>query len=137
MRFQQTLTARWAGSSARSRWSLDAARGSGAWDGYGDRERSGPAAWAHEEGGVAESPGLARFQGARLPLDTKCPKRELNQMIPSSTPNGRTRTFHVLRTRSNNEYKLTIVSPFHTTHSLRNSLLQYQRFRVRQIKQRK
>jgi hypothetical protein len=27
---------------------------------------------------VAESPGLARFQGACLPLDTKCPESELN-----------------------------------------------------------
>jgi hypothetical protein len=70
---------------------------------------------------VAESPGLARFQGVCLPLDTKCPESELNQMIPSITPDGRTRTIHILHPRSNNEYKLTIFSPFHTTQSLRNS----------------
>jgi hypothetical protein len=70
---------------------------------------------------VAESPGLASFQGAGLPLDTKCPESELNQMIPSNTPDGRTRTIHNLHPGSNNEYKLRILSPFHTTHSLKNS----------------
>jgi hypothetical protein len=70
---------------------------------------------------VAESPGLVRFQGACLPLDTKCPESELNQMIQSSTPNGRTRTIHSLHPGSNNEYKLIILSPFHTTQSLRDS----------------
>jgi hypothetical protein len=39
---------------------------------------------------MVESPGLACFQGACLPLDTKCPESELNPMILSSTPNGRT-----------------------------------------------
>jgi hypothetical protein len=63
---------------------------------------------------VAESPGLAHLQGACLPLDTKCPKSELNQMIPSSTPDGRTRTIHILHPGSNNEYKLIILSQFHT-----------------------
>jgi hypothetical protein len=63
---------------------------------------------------VAESPDLAHFQGACLPLDTKCPENELNQMIPSSTPDGRIRTLHILHRGSNNEYKLTILSPFHT-----------------------
>jgi hypothetical protein len=67
---------------------------------------------------VAESPSLARFQGACLPLGTKSPESELNQMIPSSTPDGRTRTLHILHSGSNNEYKLTILSPFHTTQSL-------------------
>jgi hypothetical protein len=70
---------------------------------------------------VAESSGLARFQGACLPVDTKCPESELNQMAPSSTPDGRTRTIHILHLGSNNEYKLTILSPFRTTQSLRNS----------------
>jgi hypothetical protein len=65
--------------------------------------------------GVAESPNLTRFQGACLPLDTKCPESELNLMIPSSTPDGRTRTIHLLHLGSNNEYKLTILSLFHTT----------------------
>jgi hypothetical protein len=68
---------------------------------------------------------IARFNtlsgGACLPLDTKGPENELNQMIPSSTPDGRTRTLHILHPGSNNEYKLTILSPFHTTQSLRNS----------------
>jgi hypothetical protein len=67
---------------------------------------------------VAESPSLARFQGACLPLGTKSPESELNQMIPSSTPDGRIRTLHILHPGSNNEYKLTILSPFHTTQSL-------------------
>jgi hypothetical protein len=70
---------------------------------------------------VAESPGLARFQGTCLPLDTKFPESELNQMIPSSTPDGRTRIIHNLHPRSNNKYKLTILSPLYTTQSLRNS----------------
>jgi hypothetical protein len=70
---------------------------------------------------VAESPSFARFRGACLPLDTKCPESELNQKIPSSTPDGRTRTIHILHPGSNNEYKLIILSPFHTTQSLRNS----------------
>jgi hypothetical protein len=39
-------------------------------------------------------------------------------MIPSSTPDGRTRTLHILHSGSNNEYKLIILSPFHTTQSL-------------------
>jgi hypothetical protein len=70
---------------------------------------------------VAKSSDLARFQGVFLPLDTKCPESELNQMILSSTPDGRTRTIHILHPGSNNECKLTILSPFHTTQSLRNS----------------
>jgi hypothetical protein len=65
--------------------------------------------------GVVESPDLTRFQGTRLPLDTKCPESELTQAIPSSTPNGWTRTIHIFHPRSNNEYKLTALSPFHTT----------------------
>jgi hypothetical protein len=69
---------------------------------------------------MAESPGLARFQGACLPLDTKCPESELNQMM-SSTLDRITRTIHILHPRSNNEYKLIILSPFHTTQDLRNS----------------
>jgi hypothetical protein len=36
-----------------------------------------------------------------------------------STPDGRTRTLHILHPGSNNEYKLTILSPFHTTQSLK------------------
>jgi hypothetical protein len=67
---------------------------------------------------VAESPSLACFQGACLPLGAKSPESELHQMIPSSTPDGRTRTLHNLHPGSNNEYKLTILSPFHTTQSL-------------------
>jgi hypothetical protein len=70
---------------------------------------------------VAESPSLARFQDACLPQDTKCPESELNQMILSSTPDKRTRTLHILHPGSNNEYKLIILSPFHTTQSLENS----------------
>jgi hypothetical protein len=64
---------------------------------------------------VAESPNLARFWGVGLPLDTKCPESELNLMILSSTPDGRTRTIHILHPGSNNKYKLTLLSPFHTT----------------------
>jgi hypothetical protein len=64
---------------------------------------------------VAESSELTRFQGHCLPLDTKCPESELNQTILSSTPNGKNRTIHILHPGSNNEYKLTILSPFHTT----------------------
>jgi hypothetical protein len=91
-------------------------------DDYGNDEDD-----EEEEGGVgsitsvAESPGLARFHCTCLPLDTKCPESELNQMILSSTPDGRTQTIHILHPGSNNEYKLTILSPFHTTQSLRNS----------------
>jgi hypothetical protein len=55
------------------------------------------------------------FSETLLPLDTKRPESELNQVVPSSTPNGRTRTLHILHPGSNNEYKLTILSPFHTT----------------------
>jgi hypothetical protein len=63
---------------------------------------------------VAESPDLTHFQGTRLPLDTKRPESELNQVFPYSTPNGRTRTLHILHLGSNNEYKLIILNPFHT-----------------------
>ena len=46
--------------------------------------------------------------------------------IPSSTPQWRTRIIHVFSLGSNNENKFTILSPFHTTRVLRNTLLQYQ-----------
>jgi hypothetical protein len=39
---------------------------------------------------------------------------------------GELETNHILHPGSNNEYELTILSPFHTIESLRNYLLQYQ-----------
>ena len=41
-------------------------------------------------------------------------------------PKGELETIHILHPESNNEYELTIISPFHTTGVLGNYLLQYQ-----------
>ena len=41
-------------------------------------------------------------------------------------PQGRTRIIHDFPPESNNENEFTILSPFHTTRVLRNTLLQYQ-----------
>jgi hypothetical protein len=65
---------------------------------------------------VAEPPDLARFRG----------HLSSNRVVPSSTPNGRTQNNPHLHLGSNNEYKVTILSSFHTTKSLKNYLLQYQ-----------
>ena len=54
------------------------------------------------------------------------PKASYIRRIPSSTPQGRTRIIHVFSPGSNNENEFTILSPFHTTRVLRNTLLQYQ-----------
>ena len=48
---------------------------------------------------------------------------------------GELETIHVLYPESNNEYELTILSPFHTTRVLENTLLQYQ-VQSAEIKQR-
>ena len=47
-------------------------------------------------------------------------------MVPSSTPQGRTRIIHVFPPKSNNDNEFTRLSPFYTTRVLRNTLLQYQ-----------
>ena len=41
-------------------------------------------------------------------------------------PKGELETIQILHLESNNEYELTILSPFHTTRVLGNRLLQYQ-----------
>jgi len=41
-------------------------------------------------------------------------------------PKGELEIIHVLHPKSNNEYELIILSPFHTTRVLGNYLLQYQ-----------
>ena len=54
------------------------------------------------------------------------PKASYIGRIPSNTPQGRTRIIHIFSPGSNNENEFIILSPFHTTKVLRNTLLQYQ-----------
>ena len=54
------------------------------------------------------------------------PKASYIGWIPSRTPQGRTRIIHIFPPGSNNENEFTILSPFHTTRVLRNTLLHYQ-----------
>jgi len=54
------------------------------------------------------------------------PKASYIGRIPSSTPHERTRIIHVFSPGSNNENEFTILSLFHTTRVLGNTLLQYQ-----------
>ena len=54
------------------------------------------------------------------------PKASYIGRVPSSTPQERTRIIHIFPPRSNNENEFTILSPFHTTRVLGNTLLQYQ-----------
>ena len=75
---------------------------------------------------VAELPEITHLRRRRLSLDTKHPESWLHRVVPSSTPQGRTRTIHIFPLGSNNENELTILSPFHTSRVLRNTLLQYQ-----------
>ena len=50
-------------------------------------------------------------------------------------PKGELETIQDLHLGSNNEYEFTILSPFHTTRVLENTLLQYQ-VQSAEIKQR-
>ena len=54
------------------------------------------------------------------------PKASYIGWVPSSTPQGRAQIIHIFPPGSNNENEITILSPFHTTRVLRNTLLQYQ-----------
>ena len=54
------------------------------------------------------------------------PKASYIGRIPSSTPQGRARILLIFPLGSNNKNKFKILSPFHTTRVLRNTLLQYQ-----------
>ena len=54
------------------------------------------------------------------------PKASYIGRIPSSAPQGRARIIHIFPPGSNNENEFTILSQFHTTRVLRNTLLQYQ-----------
>ena len=53
------------------------------------------------------------------------PKASYIGQILSSTPQGRTQITHVFPLGSNNKNEFTILSLFHTTRVLRNTLLQY------------
>ena len=66
---------------------------------------------------MVEPPEIARFRS---------PESKLHLTVPSSTPQGRTRTIHVFHPGSNNENEFTSLSPFHTIIVLKNTLLQYQ-----------
>ena len=71
-------------------------------------------------------PNQHSSKGARLPPDTKHPESRLHRIVPLSTPQERTRIINIFSPGSNNKNKFTILSPFHITRVLRNTLLQYQ-----------
>jgi hypothetical protein len=55
------------------------------------------------------------FGGTCLPLDTKHPKLSQVKQFHRAHPKGELKTIHALHPGFNNEYELTILSPFHTT----------------------
>ena len=81
-------------------------------------------AWARYCGRTARNGTLSEALVFHQTRST--PKASYIGRIPSSTPQRRTRIIHVFPPESNNENEFTILSSFHTTRVLRNTLLQYQ-----------
>ena len=86
-------------------------------------ENCGFTKWADPCGRTAQNNRPLKALVFHQTLST--PKASYIGRIPSSTPQGRTRIIHVFPPRSNSENEFTILSLFHTTRVLRNTLLQY------------
>ena len=68
---------------------------------------------------MAEPPEITRFRNTCLPLDTKYSQSESFQQFHRAHPKEELETIHEVHPGSDNEYKLTILSSFHTIPSLK------------------